>query len=95
MANDKKFIVKNGLLTSENVVIGDTLDRSTGRLQVKHDSGSDAARFDGRVVFDHDTISQAAIDVTNDGGTNAIIASFNGSSGGDLRLTSIGDEQHR
>ena len=90
MANDKKFIVKNGLLTSENVVIGDTLDRSTGRLQVKHDSGSDAARFDGRVVFDHDTISQAAIDVTNDGGTNAIIASFNGSSGGDLRLTSIG-----
>ena len=89
MANDKKFIVKNGLLTAENVVIGDTLDRSTGRLQVRHSSGSDAARFDGRVVFDHDTISQGAIEVTNDGGTNAIIAKFTGT-GGDLRLTSIG-----
>ena len=88
MANDKKFIVKNGLLTSENAVIGDTLDRDTGRLQVKHTSGKDAARFDGRVVFDHDVASQGAIEVTNDA-TNGIIAKFTGT-GGDLRLTGIG-----
>ena len=88
MANDKKFIVKNGLLTSENVVIGDTLDRSTGRLQVRHDSGSDAARFDGRVIFDHDVASQGSIEVTNDA-TNGIIAKFTGT-GGDLRLQGIG-----
>ena len=88
MANNKKFIVKNGLLTSENVVIGDTLDRSTGRLQVRHDSGSDAARFDGRVVFDHDVASQGAIEVVNDA-TNGIIAKFTGT-GGDLRLQGIG-----
>jgi hypothetical protein len=88
MANDKKFIVKNGLLTGENAVIGDTLDRDTGRLQVKHTSGKDAARFDGRVVFDHDVASQGAIEVTNDA-TNGIIAKFTGT-GGDLRLTGIG-----
>ena len=33
MANDKKFIVKNGLLTQENVVIGSTTDTGE-KLQV-------------------------------------------------------------
>ena len=88
MANDKKFIVKHGLLTSENAVIGDTLDRDTGRLQVRHTSGKDAARFDGRVVFDHDVANEGAIEVVNDA-TNGIIAKFTGT-GGDLRLTGIG-----
>ena len=88
MANDKKFIVKHGLLTSENAVIGDTLDRDTGRLQVRHTSGKDAARFDGRVVFDHDVTNEGAIEVVNDA-TNGIIAKFTGT-GGDLRLTGIG-----
>jgi hypothetical protein len=88
MANDKKFIVKHGLLTGENAVLGDTLDRDTGRLQVRHASGKDAARFDGRVIFDHDIASQGAIEVVNDA-TNGIIAKFTGT-GGDLRLTGIG-----
>ena len=34
MANDKKFIVKNGLQTEENVVIGSSTDTGADRLQV-------------------------------------------------------------
>ena len=70
MANDKKFIVKNGLLTPENAVIGSTTDTGE-KLQVTGDS-----------VLTQGTQATPTLKVTNSGGHSAstIIAQFEGDS---------------
>ena len=82
MANDKKFIVKNGLLTHENAVIGSTTD--TGEtLQVTGDS-----------VLTQATQGTATLKVKNTGGHSAatIIAAFEGDSDSlQIRNISAGD----
>ena len=82
MANDKKFIVKNGLLTPENAVIGSTTD--TGEtLQVTGDS-----------VLTQATQGTATLKVKNTGGHSAatIIAAFEGDSDSlQIRNISAGD----
>ena len=82
MANDKKFIVKNGILTPENAVIGSTTDTGE-KLQVTGDS-----------VLTQGTPGTATLKVTNSGGHSAatIIASFEGDSDSlQIRNTSAGD----
>ena len=66
MANDKKFIVKNGLLTPENAVIGSTTDTGE-KLQVTGDS-----------VLTQGTQTTPTLKVTNSGWHSAgtIIAQF-------------------
>ena len=70
MANDKKFIVKNGLLTPENAVIGSNTDTGE-KLQVTGDT-----------VLTQGTASTPTLKVTNSGGASAstIIAQFEGDS---------------
>jgi len=82
MANDKKFIVKNGLLTPENAVIGSTTDTGE-KLQVTGDT-----------VLTQGTQSTATLKVTNSGGHSAstIIAAFEGDSDSlQIRNISAGD----
>ena len=79
MANDKKFIVKNGLLTQETVVIGSTTDNGVNKLQVT-----------GSSIFTQATGSTPTINITNSGGTsNSIIAQFTGDSDS-LQVVNIG-----
>jgi hypothetical protein len=79
VANDKKFIVKNGLLTQETVVIGSTTDNGVNKLQVT-----------GSSIFTQATGSTPTINITNSGGTsNSIIAQFTGDSDS-LRIVNIG-----
>ncbi|MGY8866961.1 MAG: hypothetical protein ACKVJK_15290, partial [Methylophagaceae bacterium] len=82
MANDKKFIVKNGLLTPENAVIGSTTD--TGEtLQVT-----------GESLLTQATPGTATLKVKNTGGHSAatIIAAFEGDSDSlQVRNISAGD----
>ena len=70
MANDKKFIVKNGLLTPENAVIGSTTDTGE-KLQVTGDT-----------VLTQGTQTTPTLKVTNSGGHSAatIVAAFEGDS---------------
>ena len=85
MANDKKFIVKNGLLTPQNAVIGSTTDTGE-KLQV---TGS--SKLSGDVTITQTTAATPSIEVTNSGGylQNSIIASFKGDSDG-LEITNSG-----
>ena len=66
MANDKKFIVKNGLLTPENAVIGSNTDTGE-QLQVTGDT-----------VLTQATAGTPTLKVTNTGGNNAVIGQFEG-----------------
>ena len=75
MANDKKFIVKNGLQTEENVVIGSNVDNGTDKLQV---TGSSA--FAGEISAQSSNAASPTITVSNSGGVNAQIALFKGDS---------------
>ena len=68
MANDKKFIVKNGLLTPENAVIGSNTDTGE-KLQVTGDT-----------VLTQSTAGTPTLKVTNSGGNSAIIGQFEGDS---------------
>jgi hypothetical protein len=70
MANDKKFIVKNGLLTPENAVIGSITDTGE-KLQVTGDT-----------VLTQGTQATPTLKVTNSGGHSAatIVAAFEGDS---------------
>ena len=82
MANDKKFIVKNGLLTPENAVIGSTTDTGE-KLQVTGDS-----------VLTQAVQGTPTLKVTNSGGHSAstIIAQFEGDSDSlQIRNISAGD----
>ena len=94
MANDKKFIVKNGLLTQENVVIGSTTDNGIDRLQV---TGS--SLFTGAFDVTQSVPGTPSFKVTNDGGSNALVAQFEGDaqslnivniSAGDYEITNTG-----
>jgi hypothetical protein len=79
VANDKKFIVKNGLLTQETVVIGSTTDNGLNKLQVT-----------GSSIFTQATGTTPTINITNTGGTsNSIIAQFTGDSDS-LQIVNIG-----
>ena len=75
MANDKKFIVKNGLQTEENVVIGSSTDNGQDRLQV---TGS--AKVTGKAEITQAIQGTPSIKVTNSGGPSAEIAEFAGTS---------------
>ena len=79
MANDKKFIVKNGLLTPENAVIGSNTDTGE-QLQVTGDT-----------VLTQGTQSTPTLKVTNSGGASAgtIVAQFEGDSDS-LQIRNIG-----
>ena len=76
MANDKKFIVKNGLLTPQNVVIGSTTDTGE-KLQV---TGS--SLLTGAVEITQSTASTPSLDVRNSAGylQSSIVANFRGDS---------------
>ena len=70
MANNKKFIAKNGILTTENVVIGTTTDNGVDKLQVT-----------GSTTITQSTAATPSLDVINTGGTgNSIVAQFTGDS---------------
>ena len=75
MANDKKFIVKNGLQTDNNVLVGTSTDDGVNKLQV-----TGAAKVTGTVEVTQATPSTASLTATNTGGTNAVIANFVGDS---------------
>ena len=75
MANDKKFIVKNGLQSQENVVIGSTVDNGTDKLQV---TGS--AKIIGKVDVAQSTNATPTAKFTNSGGPSSIVAEFAGAS---------------
>ena len=88
MANDKKFIVKNGLLTPENAVIGSNTDTGE-KLQVTGDT-----------VLTQATAGTPTLKVTNTGGNNAVIGQFEGDSSalqvknlitGDYQLVNTGN----
>ena len=94
MANDKKFIVKNGLQTEENVVIGSSTDNGSDRLQV---TGS--AKVTGKAEITQSIQATPSIKVTNSGGPSAEIAEFAGASesikiindtAGDYRIVNTG-----
>jgi hypothetical protein len=75
MANDKKFIVKNGLQSQENVVIGSTVDNGTDKLQV---TGS--AKIVGAVDVTQSSASTPTVKFTNSAGPLSLIAEFKGDS---------------
>ena len=78
MANDKKFIVKNGLLSpTGSVVVGSTSFNSTDELQV---TGS--SLFTGSATFTQSNSSLASLQIFNTGGhaANSIVAEFKGDS---------------
>lgn len=71
MANDKKFIVKNGLQTNEDVLIGTSTDDGVSRLQV-----------DGATKISGSFPSYPTVKVINtSGASGSPIISFEGSSG--------------
>ena len=75
MANDKKFIVKNGLQTEENVVIGSSTDNGADRLQV---TGS--SKLTGKAEITQAIQATPSLKVENSGGPSAEIAEFAGTS---------------
>jgi hypothetical protein len=75
MANNKKFIVKNGLESQENVVIGTTTDDGVNKLQV---TGS--SKFTGAVEVTQSTAATPTVKFTNSAGPSALIAEFAGTS---------------
>jgi hypothetical protein len=85
MANDKKFIVKNGLLTPENVVVGSNTDTGE-KLQV-----TGTSKLSGTVSVSQSDFTKASLSVTNTGGYlfNAPIAEFKGDSDS-LQITNTG-----
>ena len=83
MANDKKFIVKNGLQSENNVLIGTSADDGTNKLQV---TGS--SKLTGAVEVTQATPSTASLTATNSGGNGAIIANFVGDSNS-LQITNF------
>lgn len=85
MANDKKFIVKNGLLTPQNVVIGSNSDTGEN-LQV-----TGTSKLSGNVQITQSTAETPSIDVHNSGGylSEAIVARFRGDSDS-LQIINIG-----
>ena len=88
MANDKKFIVKNGLLTPENAVIGSTTDTGE-KLQV-----TGTTKLTGETQVTQATAATASLKVTNSGGASAstIVAKFEGDSDSlEIRNISTGD----
>ena len=76
MANDKKFIVKNGLLTPQNAVIGSNTDTGE-KLQV-----TGTTKLSGEVEITQSTAASPSLDVINSGGylQNSVIATFRGDS---------------
>jgi hypothetical protein len=81
MANDKKFIVKNGLQTNENVLIGTDTDNGVNKLQV---SGTSVFTSDGgsaviaSFVGDNDSlnifnVSSGDYKITNSGQNNGFV----------------------
>jgi hypothetical protein len=75
MANNKKFIVKNGLESQENVVIGTTTDDGVNKLQV---TGS--SKLTGAVEVTQSTAATPTVKFTNSAGPSALIAEFAGTS---------------
>ena len=69
MANDKKFIVKNGLQSENNVLIGTTTDDGVNKLQV---SGTAKLTSSGTSV---------PITIENTGGINTPLMNFEGGVG--------------
>ena len=95
MANNKKFIVKNGLQSEENVVIGTTTDNGVDKLQVTGDS-----TFTGTLTATQSTAGTATVSFTNSAGPSSIIAEFKGDSSslditnftaGDYAITNTGN----
>jgi len=86
MANDKKFIVKNGLLTPENAVIGTTTDNGVDQLQV-----TGTTNLSGEASISSNTASSATLDVHNflGAGSSTIVATFRGDSDA-LQVKNIG-----
>lgn len=76
MANDKKFIVKNGLLTPQNVVVGSNNDTGE-KLQV---TGS--SKLSGQVTISQSNFGIPSLSVTQSGGYlfSPVIAEFIGDS---------------
>mgnify|MGYP003643491351 CR=1 FL=1 len=75
MANDKKFIVKNGLQSQENVIIGSSTDNGVNKLQV---TGS--SKFTGAVEITQAAQGTPTVKFTNTGGPSSLIAEFAGGS---------------
>jgi hypothetical protein len=96
---DKKFIVKHGLQTQNNVVVGTTTDDGTNKLQVTGPS-----KLSGQLTVQQSTGSTPSIDIFNDAGllNNPIVARFRGEaqdsmeiqyiSAGDYKLTNTGQD---
>ena len=97
MANDKKFIVKNGLLSPTGaIVVGSTSFNSTDELQVIGSS-----LFTGSASFTQSNASLATMQIFNTGGhaANSIVTEFRGDSdslqivnfgSGDYEITNSG-----
>lgn len=94
MANNKKFIVKNGLESQENVVIGTTTDDGVNKLQV---TGS--SKFTGAVEVTQSNAITPTVKFTNSAGPLSLIAEFAGTSqsvkitnfaAGDYSITNTG-----
>jgi hypothetical protein len=75
MANNKKFIVKNGLESQENVVIGTTTDDGVNKLQV---TGS--SKFTGAVEVTQSNAATPTVKFTNSAGPSSLVAEFAGTS---------------
>jgi len=87
MANNKKFIVKNGLITPESVIAGTELDNGTDTLQI---SGSSTLL--GEVNIASIIPGIPTLDVVNTGATDAIVARFRGESASlEIKNLSEGD----
>ena len=83
MANDKKFIVKNGLQSQENVVIGSSTDNGVNKLQV---TGS--SKFTGAVEIAQTAKATPTVKFTNSGGPTSLIAEFVGDSSS-VQITNV------
>jgi hypothetical protein len=86
MANDKKFIVKNGLLTPNNAVIGSSSDNGVDNLQV---TGS--SLLTGKVAITQTDRATPSLDVRNTGGylIPSIVAQFRGDTDS-LQIKNVG-----
>tara|TARA_Y100000389_G_scaffold33334_1_gene28376 strand:+ start:1243 stop:11277 length:10035 start_codon:yes stop_codon:yes gene_type:complete len=102
MANDKKFIAKNGLLTPQKAIIGSTTDNNTDTLQVTGSSD-----LSGTLNVEQGTPGTPTINVINNGVGGlipaAIIAQFVGdsdslqvtnNSGGGYKLSNSGNNNN-
>jgi len=99
MANDKKFIAKNGLLTPQKAIIGSTTDNGVDELQV-----TGTSNLAGAVTIENATASTISLEVENTGAggftPTANIAKFTGDIdslsiqnviGGSYRITNPGN----